>query len=152
MPPRHSQETTRSGQSIHFEGSFCSPSSPRKSHTLGFQKGHPPPTCTQLWSGGQLDFRMLSLDIPASGVKRAMLSSSRTFYTHTGRHSPVHLNIKIWKSGVPTWFRGLRIQRYHAVALATAVAQVRSLAWELPHAVGAAKKKKINICCGFHYH
>ena len=41
---------------------------------------------------------------------------------------------------VSWWLRGLRTTAT-AVALVTAMAQVHSLAWELPHATGMAKKK-----------
>ena len=47
---------------------------------------------------------------------------------------------------------------FSSAAVVTAVAQVRSLAWELPHAAGVAKKEKkkkerepeINVATGIH--
>ena len=45
-------------------------------------------------------------------------------------------NLKIMTVGVPWWLRGL------GSSFVTAAAQVSSLAWELPHAVGTVKKKK----------
>ena len=38
------------------------------------------------------------------------------------------------------WRSGLRIRHCHCNSLVAAVAQVQSLAWELPHAVDAAKE------------
>ena len=50
------------------------------------------------------------------------------------------------------WLSELRIQHCHCcVAQVSAVVWVRSLAWELPDAVGVEKKKKratkYNVCC-----
>ena len=46
------------------------------------------------------------------------------------------------KVGVPWWRSGLGIQLCHCSGLVAAGAWVRSLAPELPHATGVAKKKK----------
>ena len=43
------------------------------------------------------------------------------------------------------WHSWLRIPHCHEAAWVTATAQVRSLAWEFPHAVGTAKKIIIMI-------
>ena len=46
-----------------------------------------------------------------------------------------------WPTRVPWWPSGFRISIVTAVAQVSSVAQVQSLAWELPHATGGAKKK-----------
>ena len=59
--------------------------------------------------------------------------------------------IKRHRTGLPLWCSGLRIQQYHSRgSQVTAVAQVPSLAWELPHAMGAAKEKKKKRCRTIH--
>ena len=45
-------------------------------------------------------------------------------------------------SGIPSWLSGLKIHIGTAVAQVTDEAWVQSLAWELPHAMGVAKKFK----------
>ena len=50
----------------------------------------------------------------------------------------VSLSFKIQR--VPLCLSGLRIGVVTAVTLVTIVAQTQSLAWELPHATGMAKK------------
>ena len=45
--------------------------------------------------------------------------------------------------GVSYWHSWLRIQHCHCSSRLTAVAPVGCLAWELPHAAGLAKNKKI---------
>ena len=51
--------------------------------------------------------------------------------------------------GVPLWHSGLRTHIDTTMAWAPAVAQVQSLAWELPHATGTEKKIK---SCHIHHH
>ena len=45
---------------------------------------------------------------------------------------------------VPLWLSELRSRYSAAVVQVTAAAQVQSLAWEFPHAMGPAKNKYIN--------
>ena len=46
------------------------------------------------------------------------------------------------ESEVPLWHSGLRIGIVTAAAWIAAVAQVQSLAWELPHAAGVTRSKQ----------
>ena len=44
--------------------------------------------------------------------------------------------------GVASWLSGLRTWRRHCCSSGSPVAQIQSLAWELPHALGAVNKTK----------
>ena len=46
------------------------------------------------------------------------------------------------EDGVLLWWSELKIWHYHCRGLATAVAGAPSQVWEIPHAMGVAKKKK----------
>ena len=47
--------------------------------------------------------------------------------------------------GAPLWLSRIRPGIVSAVTQVAAVASIQSLAWELPHATGAEKKKKKGI-------
>ena len=49
---------------------------------------------------------------------------------------------------VPVGHRGLWIQCYHCTTGVAALVQVRSLAWEHPHATGVAEKRWAGGVCG----
>ena len=54
----------------------------------------------------------------------------------------VHVVKQSYGTGVPWWLSRLRIQLSLVVAQVSAVALIQPLVQELPHAVGAKKKKK----------
>lgn len=71
------------GKGLKSKAPLSSRQPQKVTKTVGPPTGPLTPTQLPSEDTGQLDFRTLSPEVPASGVERAMPSSSRTFWGHS---------------------------------------------------------------------
>ena len=73
-------------------------------------------------------------------LKRYIKNCTLSFHCGAASHRS-GISVVVWVQS-PAWHNGFRSSIAAAVAKVSVMAQIQSLAWELPYAVGVAEKEK----------